>query len=288
MDEFVSCWTVSPLEIKEEVSHPIAGEAPGASIYGMYRFIAQQRQFCRTCLALICIAAAMRVMSAAPDDASAPVLFYDAQIFTAEFDHPYAEAIAIRGDRILAVGALGSVERIAGPIARKVDLHGKFLMPGMIDAHVHPIYGGIALIQTSFSDKSSVVALVQFVAEQLKKRESMRGDVLMINNIDPSYWTQASEIDAALSQGAFAKHPIVLVGSDGHSAWANRVARTRAGITQEFIRTLKPGDRQYYGFDAAFNRTASWSTRARTSLTEVCRRFPPTSCTRPVALRFST
>ena len=47
--------------------------------------------------------------------------------------------------------------------------------------------------------------------------------------------------------------PIVLVGSDVHSAWANRAARTRAGITQEFIRSLKPDDRQYYGFDSASN-----------------------------------
>ena len=45
----------------------------------------------------------------------------------------------------------------------------------------------------------------------------------------------------------------MLFGADGHTAWANRAARTRAGITQQFIRTLKPGDRQYYGFDTAFN-----------------------------------
>jgi predicted amidohydrolase YtcJ len=183
---------------------------------------------------------------------SKPVLFYNAQVFTAEHDHPYAEAVAIRGDRIIAVGTLGLVERIAGPSARKVDLDGKFLMPGMIDAHVHPIWGGITLIQANFPDTASVAALVQFVAEQMRKRESMRGDVLVINDINNSYWSHAAEIDAALSQGAFAKQPIVLFGSDGHTAWANRAARTRAGITQEFIRTLKSGDRQYYGFDSAF------------------------------------
>src|SRR5215470_8360152 len=57
----------------------------------------------------------MRSMSAASEDTSAPVVFYDAQVFTAEYDHPYGEAVAIRGDRIIAVGTLGSVERIAGP-----------------------------------------------------------------------------------------------------------------------------------------------------------------------------
>jgi predicted amidohydrolase YtcJ len=192
-------------------------------------------------------------MSAASEHSSAPVVLYDAQVFTAEPDHPYAEAVAIRGDRIIAVGTLGSVERIAGPTARKLDLHGKFLMPGMIDAHVHPIFGGITLIQARFSGSGSVAALVQFVAEQMRKRESMRGDVLMINDIHASYWSHAAEIDVALSQGAFEKQPIVLAGSDGHTAWANRAARTRAGITQQFIRALKPSDRQYYGFDTEFN-----------------------------------
>ena len=185
--------------------------------------------------------------------ASNPVVFYNAQVFTAEYDHPYAEAVAIHGDRIIAVGPLGSVERIGGPTARKVDLHGKFLMPGMIDAHVHPIMGGITLIQANFSEAASVAALVEFVTGQMKKRESMRGDVLVINDVNASYWAHAAEIDTALSEGAFAQQPIVLLGSDGHSAWANRAARTRAGITQELIRTLKPDERQNYGFDAAFN-----------------------------------
>ena len=215
--------------------------------------VAARRRFCHTCLALAAVGLAKRAVSAPLADASAPVVFYNAQVFTAEHDHPYAEAVAIRGDRIIAVGTLASVERIAGPTARKVDLHGKFLMPGFIDAHAHPIFGGITLIQANFPERASVAALVQFVAEQMRKRESMRGDVLMINNVDPSYWPHAAEIDAALSQGAFAAQPIVLLGSDVHSAWANRAARVRAGITQEFIRNLEPSDRQDYGFDSAFN-----------------------------------
>jgi predicted amidohydrolase YtcJ len=198
---------------------------------------------------VICIALGLCANPSKAEDA-ATTLFYDAHVFTAEYDHPYAEAVAIRGDRIVAVGALGTVENLAGPNARRIDLHGQFLMPGIIDAHVHPIMGGIALIQASFPDSGSVAALVQFVAEQITKLESMRGDVLMINDIDTSYWAQAAAIDASLSEGAFAKQPIVLVGSDGHTAWANSVARARAGITERFIRSLKPNDRQYYGFDA--------------------------------------
>ena len=214
---------------------------------------AARRRFCQACLALAAGAVAKRAVSAALADASAPVVFYNAQVFTAEYDHPYAEAVAIRGDRIIAVGTLASAERIAGPTARKVDVHGKFLMPGFIDAHTHPVLAGITMVQANFPERASVATLVQFVADEMRKRESMRGDVLMINNVDPTYWTHASEIDAALSHETFAAQPIVLLGSDVHSAWANQAARVRAGITQEFIRNLEPSNRQDYGFDSEFN-----------------------------------
>jgi len=58
------------------------------------------------------------LLQAAIQHTHAVAVFHDAQAFIAEYDHPYA--VAIRGDRIIAVGALGSVERIAGPTARKV------------------------------------------------------------------------------------------------------------------------------------------------------------------------
>ena len=85
------------------------------------------------------------------------------------------------------MGTLGTVERIASPAARKVDLHGKFLMPGMIDAHVHPIWGGTTLIQANFSDTASVAALVQFVAWRLSFSSS------------PSRWESARACAARCS-----------------------------------------------------------------------------------------
>jgi len=181
-------------------------------------------------------------------------VFYGGQVFTGEYAAPYAEAVAIRGDRIVAVGARAAVEQAAGPDARKVDLKGKFLMPGMVDAHAHPIAGGMTLIQATFPDTSdSVPALARFVAALLPKKESRLGDVLIVNGLDIGYWSHLGEIEAALSSGEFAKQPIVLFGSDGHTAWANRPARVRAGITQSYIRGLKPDQRRYYGSDAAFN-----------------------------------
>ncbi len=200
------------------------------------------------CSALICGAAA------AVDDTGPGTIFYHGQIFTAEPEHPYAEAVSVRRDRILAVGALADVERVAGPAAHKVDLKGKFLMPGMIDSHAHPIAGGFTLVEAVFSDTSdSIPDLTAFVTKQLRSGKSRLGDVLVINGLDIGYWAHAAEIDQALSSGESSKQAIVLFGSDGHTVWANRTARERAGITRSYIRGLKPDGRRYYGFDSDFN-----------------------------------
>jgi hypothetical protein len=182
----------------------------------------------------------------------AATVFYDAQVFTGEPDHPFADAVAIRGERIVAVGDLAAVEKAAGQGARKVDLKGKFLMPGMIDSHAHPIAGGETLIQANYPDTNdSIPALTQFVAEHVRKKDSRVGDVLVVNGLDIGFWAHAAEIDAALSSGAFADQPIVLYGSDGHTDWANKAARARAGITAQYIRGLPQTQQHCYGFDAA-------------------------------------
>jgi predicted amidohydrolase YtcJ len=179
-------------------------------------------------------------------------VFYDAEVFTAEPGHPYADAVAIRGDRIVAVGDLAAVEKAAGSGARKVDLKGQFLMPGMIDGHAHPIAGGVTLIQANYPDtRDSIPDLTQFVAVHVEKKDSRQGDVLVVNGIDLGYWAHAAEINAALSSGAFTHQPIVLYGSDGHTVWANKAARTRAGITSKYIRGLPETLKHCYGFDPA-------------------------------------
>ena len=202
-----------------------------------------------------CVCAGMLASAAlGAQDGAATEVLYHAQVFTGDYEHPYAEAVAIRGERIIAVGDLAAVEKAAGPAARKVDLKGKFLMPGMIDGHAHPIDGGLTLIQANFPNVGApVAALTTFVARHVDLKDSRLGDVLVVNGIDIGYWTHAAEIEAALSGGAFQQQPIVLNGSDGHTAWANKAARERAGITAAYVRGLSPDLQHCYGTDRDSN-----------------------------------
>jgi predicted amidohydrolase YtcJ len=211
----------------------------------------------RNAFASAALALALSLVSAgaAGGTQDATTLFYNAHVFTAEPNAPYAQAVAIRGDRIIAVGETVAVEKAAGPGARRVDLGGKFLMPGMIDAHAHPIGGrdvlggGTSLVMARFSDTEySLPHLTEYVSKTLESGQSRMGDTVWINDLDIGYWAHAADLDHALSTGRFATTPIVLIGSDGHTAWANAKARTRAGITRDFLRKLAPAQQAFYGF----------------------------------------
>ncbi|MBO7707110.1 MAG: hypothetical protein J6S42_00345, partial [Thermoguttaceae bacterium] len=76
---------------------------------------------------------------AAGDDSAETLLFTGGKIVTCDSAFSLAEAAAIRGNRILAVGALDRVADAAGKGARRIDLDGKTMVPGLIDSHLHPI-----------------------------------------------------------------------------------------------------------------------------------------------------
>ena len=64
-------------------------------------------------------------------------IFYNAKIFTADKEKPYAEAISIKDDKIIAVGNYEEVKNTVAPNALQINLEGGFVMPGLIDSHQH-------------------------------------------------------------------------------------------------------------------------------------------------------
>jgi predicted amidohydrolase YtcJ len=196
-------------------------------------------------LAVLCLAAVSWGQGA---DKTARVLF-NAKVFTGVPDHPYAEAVGIRGDRIIAVGSLAEVSAI-DPSATRVDLEGKFLAPGFIDSHAHPIEGGLTLISADVDNQMlSMDALVTFAADARKSGKGMRGDVLFISGMPLAYWSKTGELNARFSGGVYAEVPVFLEGMDGHTGWANRALLRRAGVTKDFLSRLSPSERAYYGVE---------------------------------------
>lgn len=176
-------------------------------------------------------------------------IFYHGQIFTADPQNPYAEAVAIRGDKILAVGNLPEVEK-AAPGATRTDLEGKSLFPGFIDSHSHTIDGGFNLINADVTEKVNDFAELQaFIADAKKTGRGMHGDILEILGVPLKFWSHTDTLNQDFSTGPYEKQAIIMRGMDGHTAWANRAMLQRAGITPQYLRGLNADQRSYFGYD---------------------------------------
>jgi predicted amidohydrolase YtcJ len=179
-------------------------------------------------------------------------IFFHAKIFTGDPQNPYAEAVAIRGDKIIAVGNFPEVVKSVSASAERVDLDGKSLFPGFIDSHSHSIDGGLNLISADATEKvNSLNELPPFAENAKKTAKGMRGDILEILGLPLEFWSHPDVLNADFSTGAYQNQSVLLRGMDGHTAWANRALLQRAGITPNFLQTLSPQERSYYGVDQA-------------------------------------
>jgi len=209
------------------------------------------RPLARRFLAVLLAAPLVLVLAGSPlraQENSGERIFFHAKVFTGDPQNPYAEAVAIRGDKIIAVGNLSEVEKSVSAAAERIDLEGKSLFPGFIDSHTHSIEGGLALIGADASDKVfTLQQLPPFVENAKKTHRGMRGDILEIQGLPLAFWSHPDVLNADFSTGAYATQSILLRGMDGHTAWANRALLKRAGITADFLQKLSADQRSYYG-----------------------------------------
>jgi len=177
-------------------------------------------------------------------------IFFHAKVFTGDAQNPYAEAVAIRGDKIVGVGNFRDVAKLLSENAERIDLEGKSLFPGFIDSHSHSIDGGLGLISADASEKvQSLDDLPPFVEDAKKTGKGMRGDILEILGLPLEFWSHCDFLNAKFSTGTYEKQSVLLRGMDGHTAWANHALLRRAGITADFLKKLTAEERSYYGVD---------------------------------------
>ncbi|CAA7388485.1 unnamed protein product [Spirodela intermedia] len=156
------------------------------------------------------------------------LLVWNGTIYTSDSSLPFAEAMTVRGGRILGVGNYSSLKDFVGSGTRELNLYGKVVLPGFIDSHVHFIYGGLQMSRVDLSETTSVDGFVAKVKDAVKdKRE---GDWLLGGGWNNDLWggdlPVASWIDEVTRQ-----NPVWLSRKDGHMGLANSLALRIAGIT---------------------------------------------------------
>lgn len=96
---------------------------------------------------------------------AADLILTGARVWTGDSTRPQAEAVALRGDRILAVGSLAELDAHRGPATRELDLRGRFVTPGLIDNHTHFAQAGALLLGVNFLDVADETGLARRVRE---------------------------------------------------------------------------------------------------------------------------
>ncbi len=166
----------------------------------------------------------------------ADIAFLGGGVYTVDADRSWAQAVAIAGGRISAVGTDDQVRDHIGPRTEVVDLTGRMLLPGFQDAHVHPVWAGLDMLRCDLSDLSTAeeyLAAIGAYAEAHRDRPWILGGGWSMDAF-PAGTPTASALDAVVSD-----RPVLLPNRDGHSAWVNRRAMEIGEITRD---TPDPGD----------------------------------------------
>ncbi len=141
---------------------------------------------------------------------------------------PRAEALAVTGDRVIAIGADRDVLRGRGPGTRVIDLHGRTVLPGFTDAHTHPISGGLRHVECDLdrfdTAADHLAAVVAYAAAHLD-RAWIVGDGWSMETF-PGGIPRRELLDSVVPD-----RPVFLTNRDGHGAWVNSRALELAGIT---------------------------------------------------------
>lgn len=157
-------------------------------------------------------------------------LLTNANIYTVNPKQPRATAIAIANGRIVAVGRDDEINAVALPDVQRLDMHGAFVLPGLIDAHVHLEHTGFAMQRVSLDEVPSIEEAVRRVRE--RALHTPQGEWIQGWGWQQAIWggefPTAMQLDTATSD-----HPVALRAKSGHALWTNTLALRLAGITRD-------------------------------------------------------
>ena len=160
---------------------------------------------------------------------AADLIVTHANIYTVDRQHPKAEAVAVIGDRIIAVGSRAAIDAWRGPATRVIDAHGKLLLPGFNDSHVHFTDGGANLAAVQLNDAASAEEFKRRIARQAAS--TAKGAWILGGDWDETKWSPARLPTAALIDDVTRDVPVFVSRYDGHQGLANSAAMRLAGIT---------------------------------------------------------
>ena len=168
--------------------------------------------------------------------ASADTVLVSGAVYTVDAARSWAQAVAITDGRIAIVGTDDDVRQAVGPGTEVVDLAGRMLVPGFQDAHVHPVSGGLDMLQCNLHDLSTAdeyLAAIRAYADTHPEVPWILGGGWSMDAFEGGTPTAAA-LDRIVPD-----RPVYLPNRDGHGAWVNSLALKIGGVTRD---TPDPAD----------------------------------------------
>lgn len=187
--------------------------------------------------AIMILAVLASCNSVTQPDSIADLVLTNGRLVTVDAEHPEAEALAVMGDTIVAVGASAEIAAFIGEDTRVIDLDGKLAIPGFIEGHGHFMGLGQAQMILDLTKAASWEDIVAMVAEAVGEAES--GEWITGRGWHQEKWDRVPE---GVVEGVPTHHdlsavspdnPVLLRHASGHAAFANREAMRRAGVSPE-------------------------------------------------------
>ena len=176
---------------------------------------------------LLFLAACQKEKRSSSEDAD--VVIRHAQVYTVDVQRPWAEAVAIKQDRIMWVGDDHTATPYVGPSTKVIDAGGRLVLPGFIDSHFHVLLGSNPDV-LRVANANSLAEIQRQVREFARKRPELPW-------IEVEGWNYSAFPDGTLPtwkdlQGLTGGRPAFLVAYDYHTIWMNREALRAFGITR--------------------------------------------------------
>ncbi len=158
------------------------------------------------------------------------IILYNGNIFTVNPKEPTAQAIAIAGGRLLAVGNNTDILKMATARTKKIDLRHKTVLPGFIDAHTHPAYSGIKHLKMVDCDLRSI----KDIKEAIRQRAATtpKGKWVEGFKYDDTKTNEGRKINMADLDGAAPEHPVRITHRGGHTYYCNSLAFKMANVDE--------------------------------------------------------
>ena len=187
----------------------------------------------RRALALVLILAGVLLISACNQHKSNPAdtVLIHARIYTINPEEPWAQAMAVREGKIIAVGSDKAIAAYRGPSTKVIDAGERMVLPGFVDSHVHMMAGAAQLEQVSLNDAKTTGDFQKI----LKDYAAAHSEKTWIQGMGWVYsvFGKGGLPDKKLVDEVIPDRPAYLLAYDGHTALANSKALEAAGITRD-------------------------------------------------------